>query len=169
MDERPYLSPSPRGIIKKIDQAGKTNLSVFHIGKDSVVGGVAVEIQNTGKSPAIGVISTNTAYKIGPRDIVRQQVLSYKPDYSISESTGILTANSVTTPYCDLQTLTMKEFSKLGNGAWEFYVVGGVRYRDIFTPLIEPYETTYCYLVSPSGMPFSDCPSKPPAFGNSIK
>lgn len=173
-DERPYMSPMPRGA----NADGQGHLSVYDIGQGPAVGrvrlGVAVEIMNVGKSPAIGVIAPRTEFKIGPWKKARQETIDYEPDYSPGKSGQIVFAGNGITAQSEAKIITRAEWEKLTNGQWEFYVVGGIRYRDMFNPIIEPYETTYCYHVLTmnimnGGLPFAGCDFLPPAFGNSIK
>ena len=65
--------------------------------------------------------------------------------------------------------MSKEEVAHLGDGTWQFFVVGGVRYRDMFSPRIKPYETTYCYRVNMQGMPFGQCDFGPGNFGASMK
>jgi hypothetical protein len=173
-DERPYMSPMPRGA----NADGQGHLSVYDIGQGPAIGrvrlGVAVEIMNVGKSPAIGVIAPRTEFKVGPWKKARQETIDYKPDYSPGKSGQIVFAGNGITAQSEAKIITTAEWEKLTNGQWEFYVVGGIRYRDMFNPIIEPYETTYCYHVLTmnimnGGLPFAGCDFLPPAFGNSIK
>ena len=168
------MSPMPRGA----NADGQGHLSVYDIGQGPAVGrvrlGVAVEIMNVGKSPAIGVIAPRTEFKIGPWKKARQETIDYEPDYSPGKSGQIVFAGNGITAQSEAKIITRAEWEKLTNGQWEFYVVGGIRYRDMFNPIIEPYETTYCYHVLTmnimnGGLPFAGCDFLPPAFGNSIK
>ena len=34
-------------------------------------------------------------------------------------------------------------------GSWNVYVIGAVKYTDIYRPNEKPYETTYCFILRP--------------------
>jgi hypothetical protein len=169
LEQRPYLSPVPRGANVTVDTAKKTSTnSVFFTLKDSSIRSlIAVDLQSIGKSPAIEVDATSTEYKVGPSDQAREATKKYRPEYS--GGVGVVQPSTFLTPASPGLKLTKQEYDWLIDGTWEFYVVGGVKYRDIFSPTIAPYESTYCYRVVTSGMPFVNCDFKPPDFTNSIK
>ena len=173
-DERPYMSPAARGA----NTDGQGHFSVYNIGTGPATGevrlGVSVEITNVGKSPAVEMMATRTEYKVGPWRKARQETASFRPSYPTDKGTEIVFAGTGVTAQSGGKIITTAEWEKLKNGDWEFYVVGGIRYRDMFIPAIEPYETTYCYhvltmSVESGGLPFASCGFPPPNFGNSIK
>ena len=166
-EQRPYLSAEGRGGTSQ--SGGKTAIIV--VDPKTGIGGlaVAVDLRNVGKSPAADAHASATAYKLGPRDTVRREVQHYKPQYSAETAGSIVTmGNGVTAP-SEVRILKPDELRHIEDGTWELYIVGGVVYRDVFTPRIDPYETTYCYLFAPKGIPLHNCNFPPPSFGNSIK
>jgi hypothetical protein len=166
MDQRPYLSPEARGGTSL--PGGKTGVIV--ITKNAIGASVAIDIRNIGKSPAIETFDTPTEYKIGPRDDVRREVQNYIPNYTNATVGSMVMMNAAVTPQSGVRALSTEELRKIQDGTWEFYVVGGVSYRDIFSPrMTQPYETTYCYQFVARGIPFHNCSFSPPAFGNAIK
>jgi hypothetical protein len=166
MDQRPYLSADPRGGYKP---PGQTEHSVIQIIPGAVRVGVVMEIQNRGKSPAMDVFATPTQYKIGPREEVENYVQNYVPEYPITAASTVITAGGRLNPYSPVETITRDQWDKVADGTWEFYVFGAVKYKDMFKPPIETYETTYCYQIAPRGLPFGDCQFKSPHFRNSIQ
>jgi len=166
MDQRPYMSADPRGANKP---RGQTEYFWNEFIPGGVRVGISMDLKNGGKSPAVDVVNTLTQYKIGPRDEVRKGVQSYVPEYLSTTAATFVPVGGILVPGSDVKTISDEEYQKLKDGTWEFYVVGAVKYRDMFQPAIDPYETTYCYQVVTRGMPFGGCQFKPPHFGNSIK
>ncbi len=165
MDQRPWLSPLPRPAIK-VD--GQTLAFWFDKDGRSEVAAVAVDLHNSGKSPAVYVTTTAMEFKIGPIEKVQEEVKAYVPNFTGYDA--MIMPNTGVTPESNKKWLSQDAWARLQDGTWELYVVGGVRYQDVFAPpLAVPYETTYCYQVSPEALPFRQCPFKPPSFGNSIK
>jgi hypothetical protein len=80
-----------------------------------------------------------------------------------------LVVGSSTTPASKIIEVSNEDFGYLVNGTYDLYIIGGIQYRDMFSPKIKPYETTYCFVTNPVGMPFGECSFAPPYFGNSIK
>lgn len=78
-------------------------------------------------------------------------------------------ANAGLYPRSADRIFTAREYTLIKMGVWEAYIVGGVEYRDIFSPKISPYETTYCYHISPVGVPFGICEFPSNSFGSSVK
>ena len=104
---------------------------------------------------------------MGPSDDARRDAQNYVPEYP--SAGDIVTPGSGVTPISDELKFSRDEIGKLQDGKLAIYVIGGVRYRDLFDPKIPPYETTYCYKMLLAGMPFGNCDFKPPAFHASIK
>jgi hypothetical protein len=170
LDERPYVWVEPHGgtpdpnkpsgdIVITVDKTGAIDLTV------------AVHVRNFGKSPAVDVKLTDSEYKIGPAKQAMQEARLYKPRCGEKHSGTILIQNSTSglTPGSEVRKLTKPEYDSISNGAWDVYIVGGIQYRDIFDPVVEPYETTYCFHLQMKGLPFADCAFGTGYFGNSIK
>lgn len=49
----------------------------------------------------------------------------------------------------------------INSGQWEIYLVGAVQYQDTFQPQTTPYETSYCWVLRPEGLPFGSCDFRP--------
>src|SRR5579872_5173805 len=83
-DQRPLLWGTPRGAFSNNDTSkGAPQWNLFAMQSDgSALFGVAVEIKNTGKTPAVRVVQTVSEYKIGPREQVEKEVASYVPIFS---------------------------------------------------------------------------------------
>ena len=167
MEQRPYLSPTPRGAFEIVRNGQKTTSAVAVIdGVYHVL--VAVDIQNQGRSPAIDTKHTNTGYIVGPLEKATDAAMKYRPDYS-NAAPSVITMNNTVTPISKEVTLSKDQYQMLREGTLAFYIVGGVQYRDMFSPPIEPYESTYCYRLHPDGMPFANCGFKIGSFETSIK
>lgn len=74
--QRPYLWGKPRGMFA---QKSKQEFWIFEETekKEGFRMGVAVSLLNSGHSPAVNVVVTETQYKIGPREAVRQAVRAF--------------------------------------------------------------------------------------------
>jgi hypothetical protein len=166
MDQRPYLSAEGIGGFPEVGNDGKATgrRVAFEAGtfKASII------IRNIGKSPANNVLMTDMKYAYGPRDEVREKIKKYIPKYP--EISQLITMDSYSVPpHPDHFEISKDDIPKHVSGESEFYIVGAVRYADIFSPNIPPYETTYCYKLNLSGMPFAECNWESPYFTNSIK
>jgi hypothetical protein len=160
MDERPYLSPDPRGIFLTPEKTWVLFDNTHRFG-------VCVTFYNRGKSPAIEVMTSDTQYKIGPKAQVVDEVNNYRPDYNSPPM--LITTDSPITAGCETRQLSISEEKAWQEGDVDIYVVGGAVYKDMFDPpLTQPYETTYCWRISNRGMPFSSCKS-PATFRTAIR
>ncbi|MFZ0804204.1 MAG: hypothetical protein WBQ09_12635 [Terriglobales bacterium] len=170
LGERPYLWPSPRGGAKTSGASESPQWETMQSDhKGGFVAAIAVDIKNSGRSPAIEVLATETQYFIGPSKVVRKQASSFVPNYRGLPFANIIPTVAGITPKSAVSPITQEQAANLVNGSWEWYIVGGIRYRDIFMPRIDPYETTYCWRVNPSGMPFGACEFGDSAFHTAIK
>ena len=168
MDERPYLWPSPHGGTN-LSNPGKPDQSVvIYVNGADITLAAAVDIKNAGRSPALLVQITRTEYIVGPSKKALAAARSYVPEYRNIRG-SIVGTDLAQTPVSTVRKLTKEELSQIVNGTWDAYVVGAVRYRDVFTPTTVPYETTYCFHVQPSGYAFAECDFGEGYFGNSIK
>jgi hypothetical protein len=171
VEHRPYLSANPQGCINVKDPAGGPAQNVLT--QPTEDGGilicVTVPIINNGRSPAVDVLATQTLYKLGPKTAIRQEVEHFVPKYDDCCGRSIVNTALGITPISDIQPVTKDQLAHINDGSWEIYVVGAVRYRDMFLPQIKPYETTYCWQLGQVGLVFRNCNFPRPAFGNSIK
>jgi hypothetical protein len=165
-EQRPYVWASPIG--GYVDHVRGTNFVMMPTDKGEVLIAANITLTNGGHSPAIEVAMTKIGYKIGPREQIEEEVREYKPQYA-DFSSEVIANGSSRVPTGDTFTKSSDVYQSLKNGTWEMYLVGGVRYRDIFSPKITPYETTYCFRVNMEGLPFGDCDFGEGSFGNSVK
>jgi hypothetical protein len=156
-DRRPYVYPTPQGVFPTSD--GKLAIFLTEQNGDVSVG-VRVAMENTGRSPAIEVVSTKTEFKIGPVKDVEEWAGSYVPYYEPANGGTSISPNSTVVPRSDTQRITKADYDAWKNGTFEMLIVGGVQYRDIFTPRIKPYETTYFYRANTVGLPFANASFK---------
>jgi hypothetical protein len=54
--------------------------------------------------------------------------------------------------------ITVDTVNKLMSGEFSLYIVGATRYQDVFSPIITPYETPYCFQFNKKGQPLAECP-----------
>lgn len=162
-EQRPYIWADPRGAFQR-PEGGYAD---WEIRNGRFYFDVVVDLRNGGRSPAIDVIITDSVYKIGPLDKVRQEVRSYVPKYG--DTPGIMVAETTFAPISAMRELSKDEQNHIIDGTFEAYVVGAVKYRDAFPPRIKPYETTYCFQIHARGLPFADCHLGKDAFGNWMK
>jgi hypothetical protein len=161
--ERPYLWAEPRASTED----GKI---FFPLGKDATGKetwgiGVAVAVYNSGRSPAINMISTHSEIKIGVANEVTERVRNFIPQYPNVAGSILTPGNDVVVPsQRPLIFIPQNQIDGIRDGTWMVYIVGRVKYNDIFEPPIPPYETTYCFRINNAGLPFGDCP-----FGISMK
>jgi hypothetical protein len=169
MEQRPYLSPVPRPAFAKpasngID-IGRPFAVLMEKGGDTL--SIAVDLRNIGKSPANNSVLTRMEYIFGERDKARQGAKRYQPSYE--SVPNVVAPGEFITPSSPKLPMTKQQADWFLKGEWELYIVGAVRYTDIFAPPIGPYETTYCFKVRPSGMSYANCDWRPPDFTSSIK
>jgi|HubBroStandDraft_4_1064222.scaffolds.fasta_scaffold139158_2 hypothetical protein len=155
IDQRPYVITDPHGGTSLPN--GQTVI-IANDGKRTIFA-AGVDAKNIGKSPAVDVRVTKTEYKIGPSKKVARELRDWIPKYGAIGSSVTLVTNTPRVPVSDIHTLTKEEIDALQNGTWDAYIIGAVEYRDMFTPKISPYETTYCYHVQFQGLVFKDCAS----------
>ena len=165
-EQRPYLWAQPHGGF--MDPGEKNNTVLFNPkpDKSGYTFAAAVNIKNSGRSPAIEVFASNTEYKFGPAKEVIEELRNYSPIYRPS---GILVSDNVMTPVSATIEISNDDFERFKRGEYAMAIVGGVKYRDMFSPKITPYETTYCIVIKPEGMAFGGCNIPATHFGDSIK
>jgi hypothetical protein len=124
---------------------------------------LAIRIKNGGRSPAKDMIDAEPEQRIVPMAQLTEQVKKFTPKWRLGngnivppEVSGVVGENWI--------TFDSQQLSKINDQSLVFYVVGAVKYRDIFEPQIPPYETRYCFIYRPIGLQFASCGD-----GNSIK
>lgn len=113
---------------------------------------------NSGKTPATEVIATPSHLEIGPPEVAAEKAKTWKPVYP-DNAGAILNNNPNVSMTVGTETpiITKEQEGLWKQGRWQIYIVGAVKYRDVFQPRIEPYETTYCFVLLPIGKPFGNC------------
>jgi hypothetical protein len=156
LEERPYVWPNPSGGYQISDT--NANRTIFHQNGDKIDVGIVVQILNSGRSPATDVVPTLSEIIVGPAKTTDEIAARYTPKYSDATARDVLAGNTALTVAGDTtHRLSPKEMGFLQDGSWTMYVVGGVEYRDVFSPKIPPYETKYCYRINMVGLTFRDC------------
>ena len=127
---------------------------------------VVVNVENVGKTPAVHLLNTFAEFKEGPRDETTEKAKNFVPHYASGEGSFVAPSQPPITIASDhfSQMIHTADFEKVKTGEWVVFLVGGVKYTDIFEPKIKPYETRYCFRYHPNGLPWGVCP-----FGYSIK
>lgn len=157
-ENRPYVWAAPRGAYV-LPNGG---LGVFAPnGADTEIE-IAVDLTNSGRSPAVDLANTPSQLKVGPALNAITEARNYLPIYP--KRGGILTINTSITVKTETFILTPEQYSHIIDGSWTIYIVGAVKYADMFSPRIRPYETRYCFTFNPHGLPFGDCD-----FGDTIR
>ena len=166
-EQRPYLAPSPRpGFEHK--ETHETRPFIFYSNTKRWEFLLNVDLINIGKSPAVNVGHSDTICIFGEKNKARDFARHWSTGYGSTPSTVLM--NAFVTPVANGIPMKDEQHKLFLNGEWELYVVGGVRYTDIFSPPLEqPYETTYCYHIKPEGMMYGNCSWSPPDFAASIK
>jgi hypothetical protein len=168
LSQRPYIWVTPRGGAQ--DREGRS--FVFVPNGDKVNFAAAIDVSNFGESPAVEVSASKTEYIIGPSATATERAKHYRPRYDPQIGGTVIPKGGAPglNPGSDIKSLTQTEFNNFKDGAWDIFVVGGVRYRDIYSTRDNaPYETTYCFRINPTGLPFGNCYLGYQSFGNSIK
>jgi hypothetical protein len=150
-------------ILPWLENGGDVPVPEILLGNGTFRMALGVDIKNYGKSPAVSVITTPSKIIVGLAADARERVSKYIPDYPETIGSPLMMDEVHTVPGGpneEIPVITAAQNILLSNGTWEAYVVGAVRYRDIFSPTIPPYETVYCFKLHPSGMPFSGCKFK---------
>jgi hypothetical protein len=145
-DERPYVWAYP--------VAGPNNGVLPTIGENIYI---RVDFKNSGRTPATNLAPTQSRTIVGPKNEARRQAREFVAEYPMTNGTVFPPEVIGTAPTGYGPKLTDTILGNIKNGSWEVYVVGAVRYRDVFQPSISPYETIYCFSFQPIGLPFGGC------------
>jgi hypothetical protein len=124
--------------------------------------GWIVTFFNGGQSPAKDEVPTIAVTHATKMDKFAKEVASFVPRY---EEAGQIAPPQVKfVARGDSIDITHDQYVEFMDRKLAIYVIGAIKYRDIFEPSITPYETRYCFALNPVGFPYSPCPN-----GNSIK
>jgi hypothetical protein len=154
-EQRPYiwlsagmaLPDTPVGSVP-LEELKKRNLSLV----------ISLQAFNGGKSPAIKIINTQVVVIVDTTEVADKRLRSYIPEYLNGES--ILPPNSSVVLKSPQEHIVITDqlLNDLGSKVRRIYVIGRIKYFDIFSPTLKvPYETAFCAQVNPSGLPFSNC------------
>jgi hypothetical protein len=157
--QRPYIFQTPHeGFLEKTAMGIKPQIvNVLPDGR--VVIGITLEIQNGGISPASNIIETKSEMFIGKPGEVVPHFHHFIPTYPNIESPSVLGFHlAQIVPSGEFKKLDSTQYQLVKDRKLAVYVLGAVRYTDVFQPpLSEPYETRYCVMFNPDGFPFADC------------
>lgn len=120
---------------------------------------------NTGKTPAVKVIASKVLYLVGPAREATSKAQQFVPKYPNVGGVFFAPNSGPSAIWIDHENdLTQSQYESLNDGTWSLFIVGGIRYRDVFAPQTEPYETIYCFQYNRVGLPIGTCP-----FTNDLK
>jgi len=155
-DERPYVFATPKYDPNKLWVTSND-------GSEEIQW--TVGINNKGKTPAGDVLFTPSETKSCLMDKCEEEIKNFAPKWLPQKSGDTMPVDvpSVVHTGSD-RTFSSEKMPLIRNGTMFVYVIGAIRYRDIFDPKIAPYETRYCFRYIPTGLPVGTC-----GIGNSIK
>jgi hypothetical protein len=169
-EQRPYIwaAPEPGGV----DASGATPKKIVLV---PLVNGNykiawTVGIYNGGHSPAKEEVSTVSESHIVEQTKFAQEVKKFVPNYRSYPGQLFPPQVSMMVPTGQYIEITKEQLAEVTSETKIIYVIGAIKYRDIFEPAIEPYETRYCFKYNPSTpnypnpLPLATCPE-----GNTIK
>lgn len=168
-EQRPYLFTEVRGGFKGAKENESTIVQLDGDGSGGAIAAIAIDASDTGKSPAVDVVMPTTKIIVAPEKSVIAQIADFRPDYGSVKGTGTLAVGEKVTIPSNPLHLTKDEVDRLHDGTLTVAIVGGIQYRDMFSPRIKPYETTYCYFVAPIGMAIHECDFGKGHFGAHMK
>jgi hypothetical protein len=145
-DERPY--------IWSYHVAGTNNVVLPPMGESIYI---RVDFKNSGRTPATHVVPTHSITIVAPKMEARREAREFVAKYPVIPGAVMPPELIGTAPTGYGPNLTDTILGDIKNGTWEIYVVGAVKYNDLFQPPIAPYETTYCFSFNPNGLPFGGC------------
>jgi hypothetical protein len=95
---------------------------------------------------------------VGPRKEMSKKFKAFVPEYPPRNGDIVASNVSHVVPTGELPTLSAEEMKSVNNYELAVYVMGAVKYTDVFSPHLEaPYETTYCFVFNPVGLPLGVC------------
>jgi hypothetical protein len=118
---------------------------------------IPIQFSNVGKTPALVVDTMPVELRLGPSGQIDKEMENFMPLYSGKIAIGAV-PQSLPRPMTmgtskQLLTISPSDFTKVVRGDWHAYLVGAIKYRDTFQPLLPPYETVVCVLYNPNGIP----------------
>ena len=123
---------------------------------------VNIHAQNSSQSPAIQVITTTPSILVGDKDtvmgIAKRCALHY-PDpsehpYATLAPVWDVGSSGAYAPTAISDPIEDKEWQRIKDGIDRIVVYGGVKYSGMKGG---DFETPYCYVYIPKGMPFGGC------------
>lgn len=156
MDERPYIWTSAGPDYLVPGPSGQLIPQVLVIGKPI---GIRVDFKNGGKSPAIDVEFDLVHTRIEPTREALENINRFVHKERAIADKFVAAGDSRTIGDTDTsnEKLTAEIRDKINNEALTVYVTGLIHYTDLFQPKIPPYQTPYCWIYKPKGLPFAPC------------
>jgi hypothetical protein len=167
IEERPWLTADPTPMLDKDAANG-----LFFLPRQTPNGteyepNIIIRAYNGGKTPAVDMLTAPYEFKVGPTNQIIEEVKKFVPTYPEKYAGGFMgtSGNPIILPVKDWENYFPQDvIDRINNGTWAMFIVGGVRYHDVFDPKSSPYETIYCFQVHRKGIPIATCP-----FTNEIK
>jgi hypothetical protein len=116
---------------------------------------VNIQANNGGHSPAIEASVTRTTIIFDTTENAKRKVARYIPEFTTGAANLVPNA-SVALRSPEPIPITNELIDDLAKDRKRIYVLGVIRYRDIFSPRAKaPYETSLCVLVNGGGLPIA--------------
>jgi hypothetical protein len=124
--------------------------------------GFRVEGKNIGKTPAVDVDIMPYELRITPTRTMKKDLDSFVPTYKPGPPGADIPPSQGENGFVFVNKnvrniITRNDFEKVKTGDLTAYFIGAMRYRDLFKPEIEPYETIFCVQYNPIGIPVGTC------------
>lgn len=113
---------------------------------------------NGGHSPATSYTQTEITVIFDEASVAEKRVAEYKPSYRSSTGDVLMPTSGVYFHTAQPVAITDNLLEDLRTGKKEIFVLGALKYKDIFSPEIpSPYQSQFCFLIHADGLPFGDC------------
>jgi hypothetical protein len=114
---------------------------------------IRIEGKNIGKTPAVDVEVMPYELRISSTRTIKRELESFVPTYEPALPGDNIPPDQGGQGF----VIEKKDFEKIKTYESIAYLVGAVRYRDVFSPKIRKYETIFCVQYKPRGMPIGSC------------
>jgi hypothetical protein len=157
-EQRPYIWATPGFSLSRPNGEQATRLVEYLQYRDTQQLAITFDLVNGGKSPAIGALTPRPILIIDESQRARDRAQRYQVGFgaSIPQLMAPSIRFAVST---ELGPIVTEGFiDELTRDKKRVYVVGAVRYKDMFaSPPSPEYETGYCVRLMAVGFPFTQC------------
>jgi hypothetical protein len=162
LEQRPYIWAIPEQ--GATDKQTQQKMFLVPLSGDRYQISWIVKIKTGGRSPAKDEISTDSETHFVEKTKFTKEVRDYVPHYAKTPGDTMPPDVTATVRTGQWLTFSKEQYANIVNATWVVYIIGAVRYRDIFEPSVAPYETRYCFVYLPVGLPIGTCSE-----GNTMK